>query len=203
MADQYSKKIILFASFLFLFSCKNDSKLTDTSFLTNQEVNLLQDGDLIMRRGKGFVSAFIIEQVNDSTNLSHIGIIEKSTDSLWVIHCLGNEFSTIEGVQICTLDSFLEDCYRDGLFVVRSNQLEGRAISTLAREYLLQRIPFDRKFDFSDSTAFSCLELPYRIFNRLHVFHEDMVCFKPFEDSSRFQVIIDKRNARSIKDREI
>lgn len=163
--------------------------------LTDKDRVFLQEGDFVLRRGKGFVSQFIIDQLNDSTNLSHIGVLISDNGMLNVIHCLGNEFSSVEGMQICTLDEYLSDCYSDGLLVVRSRKCDSRSISALAKDYLNKHIPFDRKFDFEDSSAFSCLELPYNIFKSLDMNYKDMVCFRPFQDTTRFQIVLDKRNA--------
>lgn len=194
MVNRYTIQVIIFVSILFFNSCNQNPDLSDYAILNNQDKMKFQNGDLILRRGKGFVSQFIVEQLKDSTNLSHIGVLVKDNDSLKIIHCIGNEFSNIEGIQICSLDEFLSDCYSDGLLVVRSNLCKGSQISSLAKEYLLMSLPFDRKFDFSDATAFSCLELPYNIFKRLDINYQDMVTFRPFQDSLRFDVILDKRN---------
>ncbi|MGL5921247.1 MAG: YiiX/YebB-like N1pC/P60 family cysteine hydrolase [Bacteroidales bacterium] len=194
MVDRHTIQIIVLVSILFFNSCYKESDISCDSILNNQDKMQFQNGDLILRRGKGFVSQFIVDQLNDSTNLSHIGVLVKENDSLMIIHCIGNEFSNIEGIQICSLDEFLTDCYSDGILVVRSNICKGSQVSTLAKEYLHMSLPFDRKFDFSDASAFSCLELPYNIFKRLNVAYLDMVSFKPFQDSLRFDIILDKRN---------
>lgn len=195
MAYQYTIKIIFFVCSLFFYSCKQDNSVGNIAILTDKDRLSLHEGDFVLRRGKGFVSQFIIDQLNDSTNLSHIGILTNDNGVLNVIHCLGDEFSSVEGMQICTLDEYLSDCYNDGLLVVRSRKCDSRRISALAKEYLNKKIPFDRKFDFEDSTAFSCLELPYNIFKSLNISYKDMECFRPFQDTTRFQIVLDKRNA--------
>lgn len=194
MANRHTIQIIILVSILFFNSCNQDSDLSGYPILNNQDKMQFQNGDLVLRRGKGFVSQFIVEQLNDSMNLSHIGVLIKENDSIKIIHCIGNEFSNIEGIQACSLDEFLSDCYSDGLLVVRSNMCKGSQVSSLAKEYLHMSLPFDRKFDFSDTTAFSCLELPYNIFKRLDITYQDMISFRPFQDSLRFDVILDKRN---------
>lgn len=198
MANQYKIKIIFLGCLfgLFLQSCC----LTDTCnrALTNinqEELMLIENGDLILRKGTGIVSSMIVDYLNDSTGFSHIGILVKENDSVYVIHSLGREFSDTEGVQQCSLADFTSELNAEEIVIVRRICSDNSDIANMAKEYLNRNIPFDRAFNFNDTTAFSCLELPYRILERLNDHHEGLTNFKIFTNPSLFEVVVDKRRA--------
>lgn len=163
MAGRLQTKIILNISYIYLLflimSC-NSSKTTDV-FLYDRDI--LQSGDIIMRRSFGLVSDVIVATLKDSIALSHCGIIYKTNDSIFVIHTLSQKVSDYDGMQICTLDDFLNDSKLSSIRISRFRDDRDKQIARKAKYYLEKRIPFDEKIDINDTTTFFCSELPIHI----------------------------------------
>lgn len=195
MADKYKIKIIFLSSLLSLFflSCNTRENYYSLNISESQLMEV-DDGDLILRKGTGIVSSLIIDYLSDSTGFSHIGILIRQNDSLYVIHSIGKEFSDKDGVQLCPVSDFISKSNAKEIIIVRNKKINNEDIVKMAKEYLSRNIPFDRSFDFNDTTAFSCLELPYHIFRRLGYESEELTSFRIFMDPSLYEIIIDRRN---------
>lgn len=128
----------------------------------------LQRGDIVLRRGYGMVSDLIVARLKDSVDLSHCGILSiDSTGSYKVIHSLSKSVSKFDGMQVCSLQEFVQDARPESLRAVRHKEIEGRLIEAQALAYLKQGIPFDHAFNINDSSAFYCSELPIHIIYNL------------------------------------
>lgn len=197
MVDKYKIKIV-FLSWLFSFmltSCRLPDKKSELlPVLSSTDLSVIENGDFILRKGQGIVSSLIIDYLNDSTGFSHIGVLIKENDFIYVIHSIGIEFSNKEGVQQCTLGDFVSEAKCGEIIIVRNKKSSNAEIADVAKEYLAKNIPFDRSFDFNDTTAFSCLELPYHILERLGGNYKELVNFRAFTDSSLYEVILDRRS---------
>jgi hypothetical protein len=185
-------------------SAKLNTKPVAKYYFTQQEKALLQEGDIIMRRGYGVVSS-MISNMNDATyNLSHCAILVKDPNGQFsVIHSVSSDLSDIDGVQQQTLDRFTNESVPQTLVVIRhkgGDTLIGHEIAKAARVYLKQEIKFDHHFDLSDSTTFYCSELIYRVYGdvfkkdcfpeRNKTNHPTFLTFPAFMDSSKFDLII-------------
>lgn len=117
-----------------------------------------------MRRGYGLVSDLIVARLKDSVDLSHCGILSvDSTGSFQVIHSLSKSVSKFDGMQICSLQEYVQDARPESLLAVRHKEIDGELIEARALAYLEQAIPFDHAFNLNDSSAFYCSELPIQI----------------------------------------
>lgn len=155
-------------SFLF-FSEWNSTKIQqeNTYTLTLEEKALLQQGDIIFRRGFGVISDAIVKYIPCDYPVSHCGIIVKdSLGKLMVIHTVSNTLAAVDGMQQDNLDKFVKESHKNSIIVARyryeNDSLAGK-IASQAKEYLTQQIPFDHRFDCNDSTEFFCTELIYRV----------------------------------------
>ena len=150
-----------------LCGCSIQDKRTNSSVepyrLSAEEKALLQEGDLIMRRGNGMLSSLIVRRLNDTIPVSHCGILVANGDDWAVIHALSLDVSDTDGVQSCSVDEFMDDCQTGTLCIVRCVMPRAHCIAPQARYYQATHKPFDRSFNLQDSTAFFCSELPYRI----------------------------------------
>ena len=168
------------------------------------EKSLLQEGDIVMRRGYGVVSS-MISNMNDATyNLSHCAFIVKDPYGRFsVIHSVSNDLSDVDGVQSEPLDQFTNQSVRGTIVVIRhkgGDTLIGKQIAESARNYLKQEIKFDHHFDLSDSSTFYCSELIYRVYGDVYhedyfperhkTKHPDFLTFPAFMDSTKFDLII-------------
>lgn len=213
------KRVKILIGFLTLFSllsAANLKRLIDISssklntkpaakyYFKPNEKALLQEGDIIMRRGYGVVSS-MISNMNDATyNLSHCAIVVKEPDGKFaVIHSVSSDLSDIDGVQKQGLDRFTNESLPQTIVVIRhkgGDTLIGHQIALAANEYLKQEIKFDHHFDLSDSSTFYCSELIYRVYGdvfqkdcfpeRYLTNHPTFLTFPAFMDSSKFDLII-------------
>lgn len=174
--------------------------------LSETELNLIKDGDIILRQGQGFVSNLILKTLNEELPLSHVGII--TTDSLGglnVIHSVSSTLSDFDGVQIQNLKLFVKESVPNSVVIVRYHQVNNIPesaieISKQAKIFLGQQIPFDHSFDYTDSTHFFCTELIWRVYKE--VYKEELFEINPtgklleklkfyhFFDSNKFSIII-------------
>lgn len=119
----------------------------------------LSTGDIILRRGHGMLSTFIVKYLNDSTGISHCGVIVREGDSINVIHCLSDDVSDIDGVQMCSLDDFIHESVPGSVSVVSCTADTAGYLADGALYYLNTGKKFDREFDSSDTTKFYCSEM--------------------------------------------
>ena len=122
--------------------------------------SILDDGDIVLKRGVGQVSVLIIKFLNEKIPLSHCGIIVKELGQYSVIHSLAKEYTGIDGVQKTSLTYFLKDAkLKDTYFVrLKSPANIRKRIADKSIEYLKEEVPFDYNFDIQDTTTFYCLE---------------------------------------------
>ncbi|TVQ88521.1 MAG: hypothetical protein EA393_08645 [Bacteroidetes bacterium] len=139
--------------------------------LSDQEKALLKPGDIIMRRGYGFVSNTIVNTLREDLPVSHAGIIIKdSKERLRVIHSVSQTISDFDGVQEVDIDTFIRDSQPNTIVVVRyldsiDNFRDMEKISHRTLHYLEQKIPFDYSFNLEDSTRFFCTEFIGRVYS--------------------------------------
>lgn len=138
--------------------------------LSPAEISQIQEGDFILRRGFGFFSDYISKELNDSIiDVTHAGIITKRNDSLFVIHSLSSDVTDIDGLQIQPLKDFLRYSYPQKIIVTRlknADSVVGLKISSLAKNYLDKKIPFDHKGNFDDDSELFCTEMIWKILEK-------------------------------------
>lgn len=162
---------------------------------------LLQPGDLILRRGHGWVSDVIASVLKEEYDLSHCGIVATHEGELWVIHSVSNSVSEADGMQAHRLQSFVSQSKRGSVVVTRlCTDRDRSGIATRAKEYLRRKVPFDHHFDLADSTSLFCSELIARILHDgygVDVFdpmESDLAVsgrFMRFLDPDRFEMVLD------------
>lgn len=180
----------------------NTKQSTVKYYFTANEKKLLQEGDIIMRRGYGVVSS-MISNMNDATySLSHCAFIVKEPDGKFsIIHSIPRD--NFDGIQKQNLDRFTNESVPQTIVVIRHKEgdtLIGHQIALAAKVYLEQQIKFDHHFDLSDSSTFYCSELIYRVYGdvfkkdcfaeRAKTNHPNFLTFPAFMDSSKFDLII-------------
>lgn len=174
--------------------------------LSPEEYQLLKDGDIVMRRGHGFVSAVINELFQTGYNLSHCAIVAEENGLKTVIHSVSSELSGKDGVQQEPLEQFVNESVRGTFIAVRLKRegLDAALPLYYVRKYLQQHIPFDDKFDLNDSTRLYCTELIYRAYlqaygedlftGRFQTDHPDFLSLSAFLDTSLFKIIINHQS---------
>lgn len=175
--------------------------------LSQEELALLQPGDLILRQGFGVVSQAIREYLNEDIRVSHVALLSLDPKDGWqVVQSISQRVSKVDGVQKQDLPSFVSESKTNSLVVVRFKGYGEEPglnlrVEEAGRKYLEQEVPFDHSFSLEDSTRFFCSELIWRIFlNEAGVdlfekmnkdVRKERLQFASFFDPEHFEVIID------------
>ena len=193
-------------------SCSGDSSSADSSDSTQVYVHIpptlpdsvydhLRNGDIIIRKGNGPLSAHIM--VNTKEEYSHCGIIVKEGDTWKVIHTIGGSASddAQDGVQMMDLVEFAKHGADSMLFICRpvfADSLETK-IPERAYDYLEKAVPFDHAFSLFTPEKLYCSELLFYIFKEVNngenVFevrkqHKSyMLLFSTFFDTTKFEPV--------------
>ncbi len=133
------------------------------NYYTDSDSIEFHDGDLILRRGKSFVSQLVLLGDKDS-EYSHIGIVSLRNDTPYVIHAVPGEVEQgmPEYVKMETVPEFLAiDKSADfAVYSLRSTYQEaGETAADKAMEFFREHIIFDSKFDHTDNSKLYCTEL--------------------------------------------
>ena len=196
--------IIIALLYVFILSDKLEKAYNNANYyLSENEINLLHGGDIILRRGYGFVSSRIVETLKDTLDVSHCGIIVQ-TDSCWsVVHSIPGRFSLFpkkDGVIISTLSEFVEDSYHNSIIITRLKKDNLHRITPKALSYAEREVPFDYDFNYNDTTTLYCSELILRILEDEFALTPEMLGvkntlpqFSIFTNTDYFKTIIKHR----------
>lgn len=149
------------------------AKSQEQARLSHEQVQLLEEGDIILRRGYGYFSDIIATKLNDSlVDVTHVGILTNQGGEWSVIHSLSSSASDFDGVQEQSLHEFLLHSVPDKIIVVRVRNVSAQEranITKQARIYLERRVPFDELGVIDDASKLYCTELVWQILeNDLH-----------------------------------
>src|SRR5690606_20437382 len=123
---------------------------------------MLQEGDVILRRGEGFTSSVISNLAKADYQLSHCAFLVKDSMENWqVIHTVSSSLSAVDGIQQESLERFCRESVENTIVVLRlkADSLARMQIAERAKYYLTRQIKFDNAFDLKDTTAYYCTEL--------------------------------------------
>jgi uncharacterized protein YycO len=188
--------------FLFLYNYRiKQEHFVSTYSLSQNEINKLKDGDIILRRGFGMVSDLIVTTMNEEYDISHCAIIVKDNNHFKVIHTVSQSLSEFDGVQSQTLSRFISDSKENSIIVVRLKGISDSSISQRAKYFLSKKLPFDHDFDINDSSKLYCTELIWKVIKdsyKIDIFENQLkgqdkknqYRFSALMDSNRFDIII-------------
>ena len=125
---------------------------------------ILIDGDIICRRGSGFLSDLIADISTEDKRFSHVGIVRIVDGFITVIHAEGSFNFKDCIVKEESLADFLRTARSVGIY--RVIDFEGHLISSKVIEYLDK--PFDWGFDIFNDENVYCTELVFIILKRLN-----------------------------------
>lgn len=131
--------------------------------INEQDVRLLiQDGDIIVRRGLD-TEADIAASVDGQW--SHIGIAEVSNSEAWVIHAAAAESNYGGQVLREPLSDFIKRSKKVGIY--RPDDLAiAKRLSTAAYRYI--GLPFDNDYSMQSSEKIYCSELVLRVLSDIN-----------------------------------
>jgi hypothetical protein len=129
------------------------------SSISSFDKSILEQGDIILRKGNNLVSDMIAMAFPEGDDMSHCGIIVKKQDSLFVIHTISGRISREDGIRINTLEDFVMHSHQNRYKIVRpkSNYNTEKAVNS-AEQYLAQKVPFDNIFRMDNGNKFYCSE---------------------------------------------
>lgn len=201
------KKVLFFSLILILIATvyillhQNKSKHNEqinNYQLSIEEVELLQEGDIILRHGFGIISDAIAKFGNYP--VSHCGILCRDAHQKWiVIHTVSNTLSATDGIQAEHLSSFIRGSKTNSIHIVRfKNQNDSlqKLFINQTFYYLNNHIPFDNQFNTNDSSEFYCTELIKHLYMTTYKtdiyknYKQDILGFDPFFDKNHFQTIV-------------
>ena len=174
--------------------------------LSEADKSQLQTGDIILRRGYGFVSTMILRIMREEYEVTHLGVVINRNDSLLVAHALSSKVSDQDGLRFQDLESFVKHSHDSTILATRLkdiNHPQQQEILAQLEYYLHRQIPFDHKFDYRDTTEHYCSELIWRIYEHnlgiLSVsdtltFDEKYKSLQVFYDTSYFDIVLDHHN---------
>jgi len=119
----------------------------------------LDDGDLVFRKGHDLISRLVLAQ-GVSPRFSHVGVIIIRESRVFVVHSLPRSITSVGGVQIEPLSSFISFENASDVAFYRINGIDDKSKVNI-RKYVLSQIgkPFDEKFQLSDNKRIYCTEL--------------------------------------------
>ena len=126
---------------------------------------MVRDGDLLTRRGKGFISEQMMLFSKDDPKWSHSGIISKDPDgTVYVYHAIGGEDYADNSMKRQRIEIFAHPDVAYGFGVYRydlNNDQFSKLDSILERQYR-NKVQFDLDWDLESDEEMYCSELIYK-----------------------------------------
>lgn len=202
-------KLVLLLLIAFIFSCSNQEdqdqpakkEINQTLEIPKSVMDSLKGGEVIMRKGGGFLSSQIVEVLDEPVPFSHCGIVMKTDTGLYIIHSLGRDYGDRDGVQPTSFKSFASDAIDSSICIVRPIVPDTliNSIQNTSIQYLEEGKGFDYSFDLSTDERLHCTEFIHYVY--LDALKEDIypiqtletgvktLLFKDFFNPEKFEVI--------------
>lgn len=122
-----------------------------------KQSHLLQTGDLLFRKGIGPGSRFV-NMVDDNSEYSHVGIIMREENAVFVIHATPEAADGTGWVRKQLLSDFLSESTHIALYRVKP---EFETLTETAVQNTIpwiDQIPFDQAFNLDTTDALYCTE---------------------------------------------
>lgn len=158
---------------LLLTSFLPSSRRLDADTFSAQELSQLRPGDVILRRGYGMVSDYIVSFLGERRAITHCGILLKKGNEWQVFHTESNQ--KYNGTILQKLEIYAKQSHPGSLVVVRpKGSVKQNELVLRQCEYQLKNPkPFDLGFNYLDSTNYYCAELLRNIY--LEAYGEDLL----------------------------
>ncbi len=140
---------------------------SNTAYAERTRAHLLpaafQQGDLILRRGKGFISDIARNFSTIEKRFSHVGIIVDYRHRAHVVHSVHEDAKGFNGVVIEPLSEFLNDATDWAVYRLKLDKTAQHKLASTAVHYAHSNIPFDPHFDLGSRQALYCTEFIWRV----------------------------------------
>lgn len=122
----------------------------------------VQNGDLILRRGKGIMSDIAASFSITDRRFSHVGIIVMDGRVAHVVHSVHDDDKGYNGVVREPLSDFLGDVSDWAVYRLKLDRQQQDKLARTASRYAHQHIAFDTRFDLDSRNVMYCTELVWR-----------------------------------------
>ncbi|MEO5570258.1 MAG: YiiX/YebB-like N1pC/P60 family cysteine hydrolase [Bacteroidia bacterium] len=166
--------IILITAVVFLLPLLYKKSLSRNAAVTSsKERNVIpeltkckfQNGDIILRSGKGFISDVFRQFSLHDKKYSHAGIISIEQNKIFVYHITGGKSNHENELKKELIDSFCNEKENTSFGVYRYDftAVEKERMVTNMQTFSKKKIVFDSHFDLATDTAMYCTELVYKV----------------------------------------
>jgi hypothetical protein len=169
-----------------------------------QDTTLLQDGDIILRRGFGDISDKVMETFNEPYGITHCGVLRRKGTAWMVINCESNP--QYVGMQEEELFKFVRNSHPNSILVSRlkASQHEKELFLSWMEYYIKENRQFDYLFNDKDTTELYCSEVIDLALQK--TFEQQILVkrldngvisaphFENFYDTTHFKLIINQFN---------
>lgn len=146
---------IIWICLLFLVSCTKETQVHQV--IIDQPID---NGDIVLRREEGFVSALFSSYASKAGVFSHVGIVAKdSVGSIGVIHCELKETKEPSSVRYETIENFLSLADTFAIYRLEySSSVRDEVVDKVWQRYA-KGARFDFDSDNSTDSLLYCTEL--------------------------------------------
>ncbi len=167
-----SAALLVVSIVLFGFIYLNENNKADLSangiqsewLKAQPDINLLKSGDLIFRKGRGFISNSLVLFSHQDKRYSHSGIISFDHGKPYVLHSIGGEDNISKKLRKESLASFCNPnanhCF--GIYRLDLNAQQSRKLDSIANYYYKTGLEFDTDFDLATDNKMYCTEFIYK-----------------------------------------
>lgn len=141
-----------------------DRERTTFTHLSLPDRELLREGDIVLRRGKGVISESLRHFSLQDPSFSHAGILVREHDEWMVVHAIGGEDNPSDKLRKESLAAFCRSDLNSAMSVVRL-ELASAQRTRLVQivEQMLKAGPyFDSDFDLASDDRLYCTEFVYK-----------------------------------------
>lgn len=137
---------------------------TKTYTHQNTYLSNLQNGDLVLRRGKS-VESYTVYIADDTSDFSHIGVIVMENQKPYVIHAVPNPSHFVLKE---SLEDFIssDNCSHYAVYRYEMPDENKNGISQLAQSFYEKKYRFDDRYDLSTDHELYCTELVYKVYQK-------------------------------------
>ncbi|MCB0084285.1 MAG: hypothetical protein KDE47_25270 [Caldilineaceae bacterium] len=131
------------------------------------DVDRLETGDLIFRRGQG-IGSWVVLDSDPQSAYSHVGLVLRQTKNIWVIHTVPTSaFGENDVARMDSLKTYLsrKDATQAAVYRVQEKYgLVAKKAVQIAQGFVKDEVPFDTQFEVSTPDKLYCTELVWRAY---------------------------------------
>ena len=134
-------------------------------------IELLQEGDIVFRRGYGFASEMVVYNDADG-KYSHVGVVVNSEKGLMIAHSVpGGDAEENDIMRLERIEQFYsaESSSCGEIVRMELDSLQRRRLSEMAVAKANEKIPFDHNYDLEDTTSLYCTELVQLLYRNIGI----------------------------------